>query len=371
MATGYDLSDLTQLIDMRSGALTAKAERKKDYDESINKGLGKVLENVGNITSVEGNTANQQVIDYIAAYATTTEGMMIANQANIQNKERGSEIGYYEAQVENITSILKDFEPQTYTVEDNVTGESYEKFDSKIKWKSLTIEDFMRYNLQIDNILSAMYEDPFAEKPKISDLVQGVDLPNINKIRVLKSQFEAAEIALKDNGVINEHELRYIKLGDAAGLQLAREQHAKSGNARLTSIQKSINSVKKYKKELYKVIAEKGGGDFSVTNLWDEDGKSEITSNSGLLLYMSNPGDYLSIDEAIEDAQTKFYDSTPRGLLKMWEEEERLYQHLFQIEHDNWYRWQASEWAAGMSVGYAERERERLVLEKLNQLHNP
>ena len=354
----YDISDLAQLIDIREGALNRNAQRKKDYNESMNKGLEHFNSSIDNVTDTESLNYAKAQLTNIMNSVDTPEGQLMAQQSALKLRQIEDDILYYNQQFVGDDGSGNPDGGEYMNVLDDMKRFSDNDF------KDITIKDVANLIFQVNNILSATYEDPFAEKPKMNKFVNKTHLPLINNARNYQSQLEALEVALYENGTVDDHELQYILTNDSKGLETARDERAKTSNARLTSIMKSINIIEKYKKQVLTQMAEskKSGG---IDVFVKEEDKEEIMKNSALLMYLNNPDLYLDIEHAYNDAEMKYFDATPSGLLKMWDTESKLYMQLFQNEHDVWFKWQGRDWAQGMGEGYLDRQKDAKVKKQL------
>ena len=378
----YDISDLNQLINLRSGHVNQQAQRKSDYDDSINKGLEHLIESIDKVNDTESfDFVKAQIDDIITKISpSNAEGRLMANQAKVELNDREDDIAYYNIAMDDAANLIEEIKPKPYIIENQETGTSEERIDADVMWENATINDIADWQLKVNNVLDAFYVDMFAEKPQANDFIDKRHIPTINEIEKFKFQLEAASLALEENGTIDQHELSFVVSGNKLGLENARKQHAERSNARLTSYTSSLNSIRKLKSQLMSSLAlyeAKGTGKTTSGLKHDElmakyrtEKADEIIANSAQLKMLNFPENYINYDDAVAETKFELSKVTPAELIQIWDSEERLYMRLFQLEHDKWFKWQGMDWAEGMSHGYLDREHDRKVEEELNNLLN-
>ena len=378
----YDISDLNQLINLRSGHVNQQAQRKSDYDDSINKGLEHLIESIDKVNDTESfDFVKAQIDDIITKISPdNAEGLLMVNQGFVELNDREDDIAYYNIAMDDAANLIEEIKPKPYIIENQETGTSEERIDADVIWENATINDIADWQLKVNNVLDAFYVDMFAEKPQANDFIDKRHIPTINEIERFKFQLEAASLALEENGTIDQHELSFVVSGNKLGLENARKQHAERSNARLTSITSSLNSIRNLKSKLMSSLALSGAkGDDSSSStarvLLEEyranpEIADKIIANSAQLKMLNFPENYINYDDAVEETIFELSKVTPAELIQIWDSEERLYMRLFQLEHDKWFKWQGMDWAEGMSHGYLDREHDRKVEEELNNLLN-
>ena len=208
----------------------------------MNKGIEHFNSSIYNVTDTESLNYAKAQLTNIMNSVDTPEGQLMAQQSALKLRQIEDDILYYNQQFVGDDGSGNPDGGEYMNVLDDMKRFSDNDF------KDITIKDVANLSFQVNNILSATYEDPFAEKPKMNKFVNKTHLPLINNARNYQSQLEALEVALYENGTVDDHELQYILTNDSKGLETARDERAKTSNARLTSIMKSININKKKKK---------------------------------------------------------------------------------------------------------------------------
>ena len=147
------------------------------------------------------------------------------------------------------------------------------------KW---TLKDIMNEQDYVNDFLSSIYEDPIdmknpvkfaghyiskGVKPsgikkgevwKLKDAQPALkDISIINEMKQYKDVVNTAIMALRTGNVINDGEMFYVLTGDFEGLQEERERIQKTTGGVIKSYKSSLNSIKKYRKQLDVAVAKR------------------------------------------------------------------------------------------------------------------
>ena len=257
------------------------------------------------------------------------------------------------------------------------------------KW---TLKDIMNEQDYVNDFLSSIYEDPIdmknpvkfaghyiskGVKPsgikkgevwKLKDAQPALkDISIINEMKQYKDVVNTAIMALRTGNVINDGEMFYVLTGDFEGLQEERERIQKTTGGVIKSYKSSLNSIKKYRKQLDVAVAKrdlKGDDKFPVFNVPFDVLQSEFEVDKDSEWFQNKDGTSMNFEEYQEEKLAQYEDMTVQDVLDMWTGEEENLIYLLEEELMKYYKWVGSEY---MEAGAKDRDFRRRLQETRNQ----
>ena len=182
-----------------------------------------------------------------------------------------------------------------------------------------------------------------------------------------KDVVNTAIMALRTGNVINDGEMFYVLTGDFEGLQEERERIQKTTGGVIKSYKSSLNSIKKYRKQLDVAVAKrdlKGDDKFPVFNVPFDVLQSEFEVDKDSEWFQNKDGTSMNFEEYQEEKLAQYEDMTVQDVLDMWTGEEENLIYLLEEELMKYYKWVGSEY---MEAGAKDRDFRRRLQETRNQ----
>ena len=230
-------------------------------------------------------------------------------------------------------------------------------FDYKDEdWSKLTIDDILNERRKIDNFLDSMYENPMEEKNPHKFInsynpegaMNGVAL--INGMKEYNNSINSAISAMEENGIIDDWEAPWVRLGDKTKIDSIREERIEEAKSSMTAIRKSVNAIRNHQKKLTNAIASnqiKGTDTLAI-------GEFDSSAIVGILLadQANNPELYgdMDVDDYIEEKGVSILNLTVDQIINMYGREIERYQTLFALEHEKYYKYSGQEFVMGTGV---------------------
>ena len=380
----YNLDTLLSVIEKRNERKQANQEAsykaKQDASKSLNSGLPRLLEKVKNTITTDGSSINDAVIDTLTPQVRgNPEAQLQLIEIDSQNEQNKYDLGNYKGQIENAYNFIKGFEPDSLEFDDPTTQSSVVMTDpSKIadyKWKNMTVQDIKDFELFSDGFFSTMYEDPFAEQPKANKFVNSYahggmrDMDIINKMEAIKKEFETAAFAMLENGIIDQHELMYIKTGNKSALDTAQKKNMNDSKSAAESIISSMNSIKSYQKTMLNTIGKENWntGEFDISD-WST--IEEGTRRNIAKVHMAKDPDVYSDEQhAVDDFASKLMGMSYADVYELWDSEIAFLKLALEKEQNKYYKWGGTELTVGGSSDKTldvEKKRLQSIINKQN-----
>tara|TARA_R100000808_G_scaffold7970_1_gene22831 strand:+ start:1437 stop:2543 length:1107 start_codon:yes stop_codon:yes gene_type:complete len=246
--------------------------------------------------------------------------------------------------------------------------------------ESWTLKDIMNEQDFVDDFLSSMYEDPIDMKTPVRFaghyISKGIkskndsplkDISIINEMKDYKDIINTAISALTTGNIITEEEAFYVLAGEKQKL-LDRMKEVKANTKNnVKSYRSSLNSIKKYRKQLDIAIAKqelKGSNKFNAANIPMDLILSEYDIDKDSEWFKDKDGNPMDFDNYAEEKLSQYEDMTIQDVLDMWSSEEENLYFSMQEELKKYYHWTGDEMVI---EGAKERAFERAIQEYKNK----
>ena len=368
---------LSQLFKMaESYADTQIAQQKIEVQREKNrqdkeKDMSNSYENlVDNVATPEDIIAARQTSNHLDGLIKNNPDAFINKQASDATlNEKTSDYLNYK------TTIDSGYDKYQYAK--NLTNEQIQGW---------TLKDIMNELDYIENFERLMYEDPISKKDPVKFAghylskgkeVEGKepnqpmrDISIINELtgdKGYKAVLNTALMALRTGNVIDDEELFYVLTGDKEGLENKVTEIKEVTGGNIKSYRSSMNSIKKYRKQLDVAVAKKGiKGDqeFGLANIPMDAILAEYNIDKDSEWFQDESGEPLSFDDYKEEKMAEYEDMTVQQVLDMWTKEEENLKYLMDEELYKYYKWVGEEY---IEKGATERAFKRELDKRKNK----
>ena len=340
-----------------------REKNRQDKEKDVSNSYGDFVDNA---VTPEDIVAARQTSNHLDGLIKNNPDAFINKRASdAKLNEKASDYMNYKATIDSAYD--------KYQYAKNLTNEQIQGW---------TLKDIMNELDYVENFESLMYEDPIDKKDPVKFAghytskglpAEGKE-PNplmrdtaiINEMigdKGYKAVLNTALMALRTGNVIDDEELFYVLTGNKEGLKNKVTEIKEVTGGNIKSYRSSMNSIKKYRKQLDVAVAKKGiKGDqeFGLANIPMDAILAEYNIDKDSEWFQDESGEPLSFDDYKEEKMAEYADMTIQQVLDMWTKEEESLKYLMEEELYKYYKWVGEEYIEKGAVERAfKRELEK------------